>query len=112
MDENVSIYLSKYPKNFNGKDLVNKLEKFSKSRSNYFTKIDMEKFIFEELFTNYYDELDNLLKEFSKEHEGIFETTSYCIETDEYFRDYYKNGKCQTELGRIEFNEFDENKLV
>ena len=111
MSERLKIYLNNYPANFDEADIINVLYEFNKGRSNFFTKSDILDFVSAELYTNYYDELDNLLKDFSKKHKGIFETTSYCVETDEYFRDYYKDGKCQTEIGRLEFDKFDESKL-
>ena len=112
MSERLEIYLSDYPTNFSEKHIINALYEFGKSSGNFFCEIDIFNFVSNKLYTNYYDELDNLLKDFSKKHKGIFETTSYCAETDEYFRDYYKDGKCQTETGKIEFNKFDESKLV
>lgn len=111
MRESVEIWLSNYPTNFSDKNIINKLHEFNIGRDNFFSIVDIAEFVSAKLYTDYYDELDSLLRDFSRKHKGIFETTSYCAETNEYFRDYYKDGKCQTEITRLEFNKFDESKL-
>lgn len=112
MSEILEIYLNDYPSNFDEDDIINALYEFNKSRGNFFDKTDVGNFVCGKLRTDYYDELDRLLKDFSKEHKGIFETTSYCYDEDAHFRDYYKDGKRQTEIGYVEFGKFDESKLI
>lgn len=55
---------------------------------------------------------DKDMKTFSEKHpEALFELSGVGEESDDIWKQWWQNGKCQTTKGVIVFEEFDRNKM-